>query len=203
VEAVAHIVEKYGLTLSRKHQTEIQAMGRDDLPALFHELGYVMGAEIGSERALYAEKLCQAGLRLYAVDAWTAYKGYREHVSQGKLDRFYEETRRRLEPFDCQIVRCFSMDALKLFADGSLDFVYIDGNHDFQHAAEDIAEWSRKVKVGGIISGHDFSRNKKKDYLCQVKDVVQAWTYAHGITPWFITRGDRRSPSWFWVKADA
>lgn len=201
MEAVAYIVEKYGVSPHTKRQTEIPTMGRDDLPALFRDLGFTVGAEIGTERALYAEKLCKAGLQLYAVDAWTAYKGYREHVSQGKLDRFYEETRRRLEPYEGQIIRSFSMDALKLFKDGSLDFVYIDGNHDFQHAANDIAEWSRKVRPGGIISGHDFSRNKKKDYLCQVKDVVQAWTYAHGITPWFITRGDRRSPSWFWVKA--
>lgn len=197
--ATDYIMNKYNPEIPRRMPIQL-TITRDDLPALFTELGYKTGAEIGVERGLYSERLCQVGLYLYAIDAWTAYRGYREHVSQGKLDRFHDETRSRLASYNHQLIRSFSMDALKLFKDNSLDFVYIDGNHAFQHAANDIAEWSKKVRQGGIISGHDFSRNKKKDYLCQVKDVVQAWAYSHAITPWFITRGDRRSPSWFWVK---
>jgi hypothetical protein len=202
VDNAACIVEKYGIEVGRKMPIAM-TITRDDLPPLFAELGYKVGAEIGVERGVYSEQLCKAGLRLYAIDAWTAYRGYREHVSQGKLDRFYEETKQRLNGYNCQLIRCFSIDALKLIPDGSLDFVYIDGNHEFQHTTNDIAGWSKKVRVGGIVSGHDFSRNKKKDYNCHVKDVVQAWAYSHDIHPWFITRGDKRSPSWFWVKTDA
>jgi len=200
MEAERYIIEKYDVDVNQRHMPVNLSIGRNDLPYLFTELGYCVGAEIGVERGLYSEVICNAGLKLYAVDAWTAYKGYREHVSQSKLDGFFRETKNRLSGYDCQLIRCFSMDALKLFKDESLDFVYIDAAHDFQSATNDIAEWSKKVKVGGIVSGHDFSRNKKKDYICQVKDVVQGWAYAYSIRPWFITRGDRRSPSWFWVK---
>lgn len=193
------IIAKYDVNVEQRMPIELQ-ISRDDLPALFKELGFNVGAEIGVERGLYAEKLCAVGLKLYAIDAWTAYKGYREHVSQNKLDGFFAETRSRVFAQDCQLIRCFSMDALKMFEDESLDFVYIDAAHDFLNATRDIAGWSQKVKRGGIVSGHDFNRNKKKDYICQVKDVVQGWTYAHGITPYFITRGDKHSPSWFWIK---
>ena len=37
-----------------------------------------------------------------------------------------------------------------------LDFVYIDANHNYECVKEDIEHWYPKVKVGGIIAGHDF-----------------------------------------------
>lgn len=200
METARRIIEKYNIDTGQRMPVHL-SIGRDELPYLFVELGFRVGAEIGVERGLYSEVICGAGLSLYAIDAWTAYKGYREHVSQSKLDGFFIETGFRVANYDCQLIRGFSMDTLKLFKNGSLDFVYIDAAHDFQSVTNDIAEWSKKVRVGGIISGHDFSRNKKKDYICQVKDVVQGWAYAHSISPWFITRGDRRSPSWFWVNS--
>lgn len=199
MEATRYIISKYDVDVNQRVPIPLN-ITRYDLPSLYAELGYGVGAEIGVEKGAYSEIICKAGFRLYAIDAWTTYPGYREHVSQQKLDRFYEETRERLLPYDCQLIRGFSMDVLKLFQDEQLDFVYIDAAHDFQSVTNDIAEWTKKVRVGGIISGHDYSRNKKKDYLCQVKDAVQGWSYANRITPWFITRGDRRSPSWFWVK---
>lgn len=37
-----------------------------------------------------------------------------------------------------------------------LDFVYIDGLHDYEHVKKDIELYYPKVKKGGIIGGHDF-----------------------------------------------
>jgi hypothetical protein len=39
-----------------------------------------------------------------------------------------------------------------------LDFVYIDADHDEKSVIIDIACWYPKVKVGGIIAGHDYSK---------------------------------------------
>lgn len=41
-------------------------------------------------------------------------------------------------------------------ADGSLDFVYIDANHEYEFVRSDIQTWLPKVRKGGILSGHDF-----------------------------------------------
>lgn len=90
------------------------------------------------------------------------------------------------------------MDAVQEFDNESLDFVYIDANHEFQAVTNDIAEWSKKVRVGGIVSGHDFTRYKRKP-VCHVKSVVSGWAYSHHIKPWFVAKG-QRGPSWFWVK---
>jgi len=39
----------------------------------------------------------------------------------------------------------------------NLDFVYIDGNHDYDFVKNDLELYYPKVKKGGIIGGHDFS----------------------------------------------
>jgi len=53
-------------------------------------------------------------------------------------------------------IRKTSVEAAKDFADGSLDAVYIDAEHDEDSVREDIRTWRPKLKRGGILSGHDF-----------------------------------------------
>ena len=88
------------------------------------------------------------------------------------------------------------MDAVQDFDDASLDFVYIDGAHDFKNVADDVSEWTKKVKIGGIVFGHDYKRSRDTGgkYPVDVKDVVQAYTYSHKIDPWFILKNDIKDP---------
>jgi predicted O-methyltransferase YrrM len=51
-----------------------------------------------------------------------------------------------------------SLEAAQLFKDGSLDAVYIDADHSYPSAREDILTWKPKVRPGGILSGHDYGR---------------------------------------------
>jgi hypothetical protein len=41
------------------------------------------------------------------------------------------------------------MDFVKEVEDGSLDFVFIDGNHSFEAVREDLGAWPAKIKKGG------------------------------------------------------
>jgi predicted O-methyltransferase YrrM len=50
-----------------------------------------------------------------------------------------------------------SLEYAKFVEDKSLDFIYIDGNHQYSSVKEDIQVWYNKIKPGGIISGHDFN----------------------------------------------
>ena len=63
-----------------------------------------------------------------------------------------------------------SVTAAKAFADGAVDFVYIDGWHNYESVRDDIAAWRPKVKCGGTIGGHDGTR----------KEVTRAVTEAFG-----------------------
>ena len=42
------------------------------------------------------------------------------------------------------------------YQDDSLDFVFIDGAHDQGSVEADILAWWPKVKVGGVLAGHDY-----------------------------------------------
>ena len=92
------------------------------------------------------------------------------------------------------------MDALGDIPDGSLDFVYIDGDHNFRHVAEDIFEWSKMVRSGGVVSGHDYWNTPPfaRNTICQVKAVVDAYVKLFEIDLQVI-KGDK-FPSWLWIK---
>lgn len=49
-----------------------------------------------------------------------------------------------------------SVDAAATFADGSIDFCFIDASHDYPSIRDDLAMWLPRVKPGGYIGGHDY-----------------------------------------------
>lgn len=195
-----------GIKIEGSGRIEIPDCGRDDLPEFFREMGFKVGAEIGVEKGELTEALCRSGLKMYAIDPWLAYEDLKVVVSQQTHDTFYEEAKKRLAPYDCTIIRKTSMEAVKDFEDGSLDFVYIDANHSFKYIAEDICEWSKKVKKGGVISGHDYGESKPfKPLFYDVKFVVHAYAEAMKLNKWFVLgkrfEGKRdKHRSWFLIK---
>ena len=54
----------------------------------------------------------------------------------------------------------YSEQAADQVMDESLDFVFIDAQHDYHSVINDIGLWAPKVKPGGLISGHDYNHNK-------------------------------------------
>ena len=199
MDTLEYILKKYNLT-QQKSPIDIMCGRWIGLTNLFAELNFNIGAEIGVEYGYFSEVLCKANpkLKLYCIDAWTTYNGWNDYTSQERLNIVYEEAKIRLAQYNCEIIKAFSMDAVKNFTDDSLDFVFIDGAHDFQNVTNDICEWSKKVRKGGIISGHDYFRSKGK-YINDVVSVVNSYTYTKHINPWFVLRGAKRS-SWMWVK---
>jgi hypothetical protein len=199
------------LTTNGRDPHEIPNIGRDGLAVLFGQLGFTRGAEIGIEQGLYSETLCKAvpGLLLYCIDPWMAYKGYRDHVSQEELDQFYLNTRARLAPYDVEILRMTSEYAREEVDDDSLDFVYIDGNHELPYVMYDIIWWARKVRKGGIVSGHDYYESTRHDTKNHTVYAVQCYTRSYRIHPWFLLGSKEKktgeirdtSRSWLWVKS--
>lgn len=52
-----------------------------------------------------------------------------------------------------------SRNAHQLFRSNSVDFVYVDGAHDFNSVLADLTLYYPKVKPGGMLAGHDFVRS--------------------------------------------
>lgn len=167
---------------------------RELLPILFANLKFNTGAEIGVRFGEYSKKMCEANpnLKMYCVDPWMPY-GNGKYTKE-RQDRIYEVAVNTLKPFNAEIIRKTSMDALVGFEDGSLDFVYIDGDHSFKHAVMDIIFWSEKVKSGGIVAVHDYHHGRNVD----VKYAVDGYVLSNGIYPCYVTK--EAQPTAFWVK---
>ena len=195
-------------------KVKIPDTSRDEFPQFLVDMGYKVGAEIGVYKGEYTEKFCKVGLKMYAVDPWLIYEDYTNPKGQKRLDFQYEHTKRFLAPYDCTIVRKTSMDAVKDFANESLDFVYIDGNHTFRYVAEDIFEWEKKVKKGGIVAGHDYIVASSAWSPCHVKYVVDAYIASFHIQNLYLLDASNsnelvmgkdgkykdRTRTWFWIK---
>ena len=208
VNALEYLLTRFNLP--REAETmpvEIPRTVRTDLGWILRDLGFVRGAEIGVWRGEFSEALCQANpaLHLTCVDAWTPYWKYSDYRLMAKLDEAEADARRRLAPFVCTIIKAFSEDAAKRVKDSSLDFVYIDSNHEFEFVVRDLAAWIPKVRQGGIIAGHDYDARYKAIHVAQA---VQGYTSAYNIRPWFVLgrrktrRGEPRDRerSFLWVK---
>lgn len=167
---------------------------RNELMKLFNEFGFKKGVEVGTQIGRFAEIICQSieGVELSCVDPWIAYG--KVFNKQERHDNHYEEAKERLEPYNVNLMKMTSMEAVEHFEDESLDFVYIDGDHEFDAVMMDVIKWSKKVKKGGVIAGHDYYFF----YRSGVVEAVNAYTHCHGIKPWYITR--EVEPSFFWIK---
>lgn len=165
---------------------------RDHLAELFCELGFKIGAEIGVRQGAYSAKLCHRnpGVELYCIDVWGVYDN---KYTQEKQDYIYSKAVKNLAKFNATLIKKKSLDAVGYFQDGSLDFVYIDGNHKFDHVMVDIIEWSKKVRKGGIIAVHDFYGGE-----VGVQKSVEAYVHCHHIDPWYVTK--ELAPTAYWVK---
>lgn len=182
---------------------EIPGVGRNDFAKFLYDEGYRTGAEIGVNQGEYGITLCKAGLKVYGIDCWEDYSGYKR---TGAYKSHYQEAVDNLKGYDYTIIEKYSMDALGDFEDNSLDFVYIDANHTLPHICADVFGWERKVRRGGIISGHDyamirgFGENKDPRVYdgCHVKAGVNACVSIMKIPTLYIlgNRGDKTTDKW-------
>jgi hypothetical protein len=189
---------------------------RSKLPQFFVDLGYKVGAEIGVYKGEFIEKFCKVGLKMYAIDPWLGFGGQgRTQYNQERQDFLYNHACRLLGQYGdlATVIRKKSVDALDDIPDGSLDFVYIDGNHEFPFVAQDIYEWTFKVRKGGIIAGHDYFNTPPhaRNTLVHCKAAVDAYIELYQIEKFWLygalprqyrDNKDDRYWSWMFYKPD-
>jgi len=171
----------------------VAGLSRRRLMERYGEFGLTKGAEIGVDRGRFSEYMFGVipGLELICVDPWRPKQ---------RGDSRYKSTLTRMEGKNAKIMRMTSLMASLEIPDKSLDFVYIDGDHTFDYVMMDIILWAKKVRYGGIVSGHDYYNFRRAGVI----KAVDTYTYEHGITQMFITdyMADR-TPSWFWVRKES
>jgi hypothetical protein len=194
------IQKRYGVSLDGPFPIRLKA-GRSDLPKLCQSLGMRRGAEVGVWKGAYSEEFCRAmpGVEWTCIDPWAPYADYREKKNDAALIAdAYAEARRRLTPYGCTFLQASSLEAAEQIAEGSLDVVYVDANHEAPFVRQDLEAWTRKLRPGGILAGHDYRVPPESKPFIQVKAAVDQYVKDAAIAPWFVLAGDR-TPSFFWV----
>ena len=105
-------------------------------------------------------------IKFDCIDTWL---GSVEHLDPNSIffhkelssdnDWLYYQFLNNIRPV-CDIItpiRMTSLDAVNLYDIRSLDFIFIDASHEYEDVKKDIISWYPKLKLGGIIAGHDYT----------------------------------------------
>lgn len=195
----------------------LKGVSRQELYKLYAQLGYKVGCEVGVEKGKNAQEMFEQipNLKLYVVDPYKQHTrlsnkavSYLRHWDDRYLRMVKRQAQKRLQDKNAMFIEKFSEDAVKDIPYNSLDFVYIDGDHSYDFVMLDMIIWGRKVRKGGIISGHDyFYDSNKEGRRAKVTQAVNDYTKVHSIE-FYITGEDHYAkkgdsfPSWFWVKLE-
>lgn len=121
-----------------------------------------IGAWKGRSTSFISVECINSGknIEYFVVDTWLGSNEH-EHIHDGEISTLYDvflKNTERIKDF-IKPMKMTSVEASKHFKDGSLDYVYIDGSHEYEDVLDDIKHWYPKVKRGGIISGDDYLWN--------------------------------------------
>jgi hypothetical protein len=134
------------------------------LNRLVQSNGWRHGAEIGVLRGktLFALLDANPSLAMFAIDQWKQLpprpnenaETYNDYDMNGLCASVTQKA--KTYHGRCQILKGDSEEMAAMVENGTLDFVFIDGDHTEAGVARDIRAWAPKVKEGGMVLGHDW-----------------------------------------------
>jgi len=127
-----------------------------------HSIGAEIGVYQGEFSALVLRRLRPA--HLYLIDPWQCRQEsvYRsgwygaDHTTQTDLDAMYQSVRHRFTGPRVSVHRKTSEEMVDYFPNSHLDWVYVDGDHQFEAVEKDFALYLPKLKPGGYLCGDDY-----------------------------------------------
>ncbi|HUC88145.1 MAG TPA: class I SAM-dependent methyltransferase [Candidatus Binatia bacterium] len=165
----------------------IAAPTRKDLVQVFNTIGtrvLEIGVGDGSFSRIILE--CDPAIELTAIDPFSDPEGeipdfYDHETNHRKVISLENEFRSRYNfIFDA------SPGGLDSVADGSIDWVFVDGDHQVSGALADIQVAQRIVRAGGIIACHDFAvHDRAVANLQEVVEATEIYLNAHRDTTFY------------------
>lgn len=180
-------------------------------PLMIERLGYKTGAEIGVDKGAFSHHLLsKTNLeRLYCIDCWMDDFGsdHKPEEYDPVGDNRMQTAMKLLGEFGerAQFMKATSAIASQSIPNDSLDFCYIDGDHSLEGIYTDVYSWIHKVRIGGMLAGHDYKDGPKsgiKDYWggqlpYLIKSVVDNFGLQYGYK---VHEVGGRIMSWYFVK---
>jgi hypothetical protein len=142
------------------------------LNTIKEQLGNIpVAVEVGVWRGDYSRSIITKLVpeTFHGIDPYEIYEGYTDKPSviefenQDSLDQLYDRVCKTFEGFNKDLgstktllVRQMGANYALEFANNSVDFVYLDGDHQYESVKSEIEAWYPKIRVGGILAGHDY-----------------------------------------------
>jgi predicted O-methyltransferase YrrM len=147
--------------------------------------------EVGTWQGEFSKELLERTVvkRVYCVDPYkkfdeSEYPDAMNNLTQEQFDAKFELVKKNFSKYGKRVefLRMTSTEAAKTFEDESIDYVYIDANHDYKHVLEDIRAWYPKVKVGGYMCGDDVHSTSLAEHE-EDGNVTRVWSRGVGNAP--------------------
>ena len=124
---------------------------REELLKILPQNGVV--AELGVDEGDFSELIQSINNpdRLHLIDYWGS-----ERYSQTKRDKVEKRFQTKVADKTVEINLGFSTTVVEQFKDNYFDWIYIDTDHSYKTTIKELELYSKKVKIDGIISGHDY-----------------------------------------------
>lgn len=127
------------------------------LNRMIREHGFTIGCEVGTGTGRTGCEILKANRNFHLIQVayYPELPGEINYCTTKKARKLWW---RRMKSFQSQltVLNASSHIAVNRVADNSLDFVFIDADHSYEHCIEDIRDWVPKVKPKGLVCGHDF-----------------------------------------------
>lgn len=132
-----------------------------DIPELIKNIKNPIGIEVGTAEGFTTKYLLETiqDLTLYGVDPYLDYEDWDgKYISNSEFG--YQQLISSTEKFGDRYnhIRDTSDNAATMFGDEIFDFIFIDGLHTYDQVVKDYENYWDKLKDGGILIGHDFSK---------------------------------------------
>lgn len=118
----------------------------------------VTAVEIGILRGQNSEDILKSlnVKKIYLIDPYAKYSDYEKDENCKNVKIAEKEAKKRLQNFFPKIswVKNYSEKAIDKIP-SEIDFIYIDGNHEYKYVKKDLELYWKKLEKGGILSGHD------------------------------------------------
>jgi predicted O-methyltransferase YrrM len=114
--------------------------------------------EIGTFSGENAVIMAKYFNRVVTIDPWLNGYDKDDHASSADMAEVEKKYFERTAWFpNISHLKLTSLEGAKEFKDESLDFVYLDGDHQTDAVVADIDAWKPKIRKGGILAGHDIN----------------------------------------------
>ncbi len=144
--------------------------------------------EIGTLKGEHAKSILK-NLNVKEITLIDPYEDYKSDGNYINAEIAEEIAKKRLQRYSNKIlwIKDYSEKAINKIEE-KMDFIYIDGNHEYEYVKKDLELYWKILKEGGIISGHDIQTNGVSEAVIEFCNINKLKLQIGNRRDWWIVK---------------